>query len=195
MFYKEIQKLKKSELRDLLATTLNQKATLERANASVIAEMKEKNTKLNNWWSSRYNEEFEDIKEESEELRLENIKLHKRLECLLDNIDRLETENKIHKREKQEARELAKKYSESNNQLRNELAEGSTPKNIYIHESNSIFADSGELHIEADDNKTVVFNCSTLVQDLAIINDLVIKEAKRELSANITEIKQLTKDI
>lgn len=216
MFYKEIQKLKKSELRDLLATTLNQKATLERANASVIAEMKEKNTKLNSWWSSRYNEEFEGLKEESEDLRLENIeienlltelreesdifrtqniKLHKRLECLLDNIDRLETENKIHKREKQEARELAKKYSESNNQLRNELCEASTPKNIYIHESNSIFADSGELHIEADDNKTVVFNCSTLVQDLAIINDMVIKEAKRELSANITEIKQLTKDI
>jgi len=216
MFYKEIQKLKKSELRDLLATTLNQKATLERANASVIAEMKEKNTKLNSWWSSRYNEEFEGLKEESEDLRLENIeienlltelreesdifrtqniKLHKRLECLLDNIDRLETENKIHKREKQEARELAKKYSESNNKLRNELCEASTPKNLYIHESISIFADSGELHIEADDNKTVVFNCSTLVQDLAIINDMVIKEAKRELSANITEIKQLTKDI
>ena len=47
MFYKEIQKLKKSELQDLLATTLNQKASLERANASVIAEMNEKNTKLN----------------------------------------------------------------------------------------------------------------------------------------------------
>jgi len=223
MFYKEIQKLKKSELQDLLATTLNQKASLERANASVIAEMNEKNTKLNNWWSSRYNEGFEDIKEESENLRLENIeienlltelreesdifrtqniKLHKRLDCLLAEIDRLETENKIHKREKQEARAERDKAEievvslrESLIKLDNLLAEGSTPKNIYIHESISIFADSGELHIEADDNKTVVFNCSTLVQDLAIINDLVIKEAKRELSANITEIKQLTKDL
>lgn len=149
MFYKEIQKLKKSELQELLAETLQQKATLERANASLVAD-------------------------------LENLKM----------------ENKIHLREKQEAREIAENYSLSNNKLRNELeAEGSTPKNLYIHESNTIFADSGELHIQADDNKTVVFNCSTLVQDLATINDIVIKEAKRELYNNIQEIKSLTNDI
>ena len=39
MFYKEIQKLKKSELQNLLAETLQQKATLERANSSLINEL------------------------------------------------------------------------------------------------------------------------------------------------------------
>jgi len=127
MFYKEIKKLKKSELQELLATTLQQKATLERASASNIADLNEKYSQLN--------------------------------------------------------------------KLRNELAEGSTPKNIYIHEIETIFADSGELHLVADDNKNIVFNCSNLVQDLATINDIVIKEAKKELSNNIQQIKQLTKDI
>jgi len=109
MFYKEIKKLKKSELRDLLATTLNQKASLERANASLICE-------------------------------------------------------------------------------------ASTPKNVYLHETDTIFADSGELHLVSD-NLNIVINCSNLIQDLAIINDLVIKEAKRDLSDSIQQIKQLTKDI
>ena len=111
------------------------------------------------------------------------------------NYENAVMESKIHKREKQEAREIAENYSLSNNKLRNELAEGSAPKNLYIHEIETIFADSGELHLVADDNKNIVFNCSNLVQDLAIINDLVIKEAKKELSNNIQEIKSLTKDI
>lgn len=212
MFYKEIKKLKKSELQNLLAETLQQKATLERANCSLTDELykniderdleiddlghsltdvskelletenlliearaeeqklRDEKNKLNKWWSDRYN----DLDNENQNLKMEN---------------------KIHLREKQEAREIAENYSLSNNKLRNELAEGSTPKNLYIHESNCIFADSGELYIEADDNKTVVFNCSTLVQDLATINDIVIKEAKKELSNNIQEIKSLTKDI
>ena len=148
MFYKEIKSLKKSELRDLLASTNNKLSTMERANAS-----------------------------------------------LYDENTNLKMENKIHKREKQEARELAKKLSLSNNQLRNELeAEGSTPKNLYIHESTTIFAGSGELTIE-DENKSVVFNCSTLVRDLAIINDLVIQQARKELSDNIQEVKQLSNDL
>jgi len=237
MFYKEIKKLKKSELQELLATTLQQKATLERANCSLTTELykniddrdleiddlghslndvssellevetelvevraslieldkeneeskiylNDKYDKLNDWWSDRYNDLQNDIINTSQEL-LETEK----------ELVNLRMENKIHLREKQEAREIAENYSLSNNKLRNELAEGSAPKNMYIHESNTIFVDSGELHIQADDDKTVVFNCSTLVQDLSIINDIVIKEAKKELSNNIQQIKSLTKDI
>ena len=281
MFYKEIKKLKKSELQELLATTLQQKATLERANCSLttelykniderdleiddlghslsdvnsellevetelvevrasliqldkenesnISELNDKYSKLNKWWSDRYNdladspsetelydlidsrdEEIDQLKaelEESENLliesrdesdifRTQNITTHKRLDCLLDNIDRLETENKIHLREKQEAREIAENYSLSNNKLRNELGEASTPKNLYIHEIETIFVDSGELHLIADEDKNLVFNCSNLVQDLATINDLVIQEAKRDLRDSIQQIKSLTKDI
>ena len=223
MFYKEIKKLKKSELQELLATTLQQKATLERANASLTDELykniderdleiddlghslndvstellevetelvevraslieldkdneeskiylNDRYNKLNEWWSDRYN----DLQEDNDNLRMEN---------------------KIHLREKQEAREIAENYSLSNNQLRNELAEGSTPKNLYIHEIETIFVDSGELHLIADEDKNLVFNCSNLVQDLATINDMVIQSAKRDLKDSIQQIKQLTKDI
>ena len=212
MFYKEIQKLKKSELQDLLATTLQQKATLERANCSFtnelyrniderdleIDELNDKYSELNKYWADRYNTLQNDIIDTSQELletETELVELRASVIELDKENENLKMENRIHLREKQEAREIAENYSLSNNQLRNQIAEGSTPKNVYIHESNSIFADSGELYIEADDNKTVVFNCSTLVQDLAIINDIVIKEAKKELSNNIQEIKSLTKDI
>ena len=230
MFYKEIKKLKKSELQELLATTLQQKATLERANASNVADLNDKYSQLNKWWSDRYNDLQNDIIDTSQELletetelvelRASVIKLDDELELLADSkdeeIDQLKKEledsdnllaetytnyenavmeSKIHKREKQEAREIAENYSLSNNKLRNELCEASTPKNMYIHETEAIFVDSGELHLHTDNNKKLVFNCSNLVQDLAIINDMVIKEAKKELSNNIQEIKSLTKDI
>jgi chromosome segregation ATPase len=68
MFYKEIKKLKKSELQDLLATTLQQKATLERANASIVSDLESKNTELNKWWSNRYNDLQNDIIDTSKEL-------------------------------------------------------------------------------------------------------------------------------
>lgn len=232
MNYKEIQKLKKSELRELLATSNIKLATMERANASLLADLKDDRDNLTTELV-----ETEDLlieaRSEEQELRDENKNLHRRLECLLDNIDMLETENKIHKREKSEARDQRDRaqratidldYQLSNaeqditdlreaiikldneNEARRmviletrqevrELAEGSTPKNMYIHESHTIFADSGELHILADDNKEVVFNCSNLIQDLATINDIVIKEAKKDLSDSIQQIKQLNTDI
>ena len=232
MFYKEIKKLKKSELQELLATTLQQKATLERANASNVTELNDKYSKLNKWWSSRYNdladspsetelydlidsrdEEIDQLKaeleesenlliesrEDSEVFRTQNITLNKRFDCLLDNIDRLETENNIHMREKSEARDqrdrAQKDLVDIDYKLSKLEAEGSAPKNIYIHEIESIFADSGELHLSADNDKNIVFNCSNLVQDLATINDMVIQSAKRDLKDSIQQIKQLTKDI
>ena len=223
MNYKEIKSLKKSELQELLATTLQQKATQDRVIASL--QYTEENILIDELYSGIDERDLEidalsdktidliddlqeaenlliESRDEANELRDENIKLHKRLECLLDNIDRLETENKIHMREKKEARVERDKAEvevvslrESLIKLDNLLAEGSTPKNIYIHEIETIFADSGELHLHADNDKSVVFNCYNLVQDLATINDMVIKSAKRDLKDSIQQIKQLTKDI
>lgn len=260
MNYKEIQKLKKSELRELLATSNIKLATMERANSSLLADLESRKEETDAYIKLVQEQrqdlqlDIQDLKDdrdnlttelietedvliearsEENDLREDNIILNKRLECLLDNIDMLETENKIHKREKSEARDQrdrAQKATidldyqlsnaeqdvtdlreaiikldnesearrvvilETRQELR-ELAEGSTPKNMYIHETNTIFADSGELHLQADDNKSVVFNCSNLIQDLATINDIVIKEAKKDLSDSIQQIKQLNKDI
>ena len=205
MFYKEMKKLKKAELIDLLASANNKLSSLERANASNVADLNEKYSQLNKWWSDRYNDLQNDIIDTSQELlETENELVEVRASVIkLDDINteyyntikELESDNIIHLREKQEAREIAENYSLSNNKLRNELAEGFAPKNIYIHEIETIFADSGELHLVADDNKNIVFNCSNLVQDLATINDVVIKSAKRDLKDSIQQIKQLTKDI
>lgn len=189
MNYKEIQSLKKSELRDLLATTLQQKATLERANWSILVESKE----LKDDYIELKHEATEKD-EESDIFRTQNIILHKRLECLLDNIDMLETANKIHLREKQEAREQRDALKDQINELVQPLAEGSTPKNAYLHEVETIFVDSGELHLVSE-NLNLVINCSNFVQDLATINDLVIKEAKKDLADSIQQIKQYTNDL
>jgi len=113
---------------------------------------------------------FEEVQEESNIFRTQNITLHKRLECLLTEIDRLE---------------------EQRDGL---IAEGSTPKNAYLHEIHTIFVDSGELHLINED-LSLVINCSNFVQDLATINDLCIKEAKRDLADSIHQIKQLNNDI
>ena len=248
MFYKEIKKLKKSELQELLATTLQQKATLERANCSLtdelykniderdleiddlghsltdvsnelieveselvelraenqrnISELNDKYSALNKWWSDRYNDLQNDIIDTSQEL-LETEKELVELRASLIELDKenenLKIENKIHKREKSEARDqrdrAQKDLVDMDYKLSKLEAVGSTPKNIYIHEIETIFADSGELHLVADDNKNIVFNCSNLVQDLATINDVVIKSAKRDLKDSIQQVKQLTKDI
>jgi hypothetical protein len=44
----------------------------------------------------------------------------------------------------------------------------------YIHETDTIFELNGELHLISDE-KTVVFNCESLFNDLPIIIDKVLK--------------------
>ena len=83
MFYKEIKKLKKSQLQELLATTLQQKATLKRANASLISEL---------------NERIDDLKTESEKRRLvilETRSLNRQLKNELE-LKMLHKENSIY---------------------------------------------------------------------------------------------------
>lgn len=116
MNYKEIKKLKKSELQELLATTLQQKATQERVIASlqytnqnilidelysgidernlVIDDLSSKVIDLSDELLESENLLIES-RDEADIFRTQNIKLHKRLECLLTEIDRLETDNKI----------------------------------------------------------------------------------------------------
>ena len=148
MNYKEIQSLKKSELRDLLATTLQQKATLERANWSILTdvkELKDDNTKLI--------ELTEEIQEESNIFRTQNIALHKRLDGLKEQI----------------------------NELVQPLAEGSTPKNAYLSDCHTIFSDSGEIHLISD-HLSLVINIIDFARDLPTIKRMVIEELEEQLT-------------
>ena len=148
MNYKEIQSLKKSELRDLLATTLQQKATLERANWSILTdvkELKDDNTKLI--------ELTEEIQEESNIFRTQNIALHKRLDGLKEQI----------------------------NELVQPLAEGSTLKNAYLSDCHTIFSDSGEIHLISD-HLSLVINIIDFARDLPTIKRMVIEELEEQLT-------------
>jgi hypothetical protein len=53
----------------------------------------------------------------------------------------------------------------------------------YIHETDTIFEANGELHLVSDE-KTVVFNCEFLFNDLPFIIDKVLK-AREETDKRI----------
>jgi hypothetical protein len=57
----------------------------------------------------------------------------------------------------------------------------------YIHDTHTIFEANGELHLVSDD-KTVIFNCENLFNDLSAIVDMVLK-------ARTESTKQVTKEI
>jgi hypothetical protein len=60
----------------------------------------------------------------------------------------------------------------------------------YIHETDTIFEANGELHLISDE-KTVVFNCEFLFNDLPIIIDKVLKartETNKRIKKEIIKI-------
>jgi len=67
----------------------------------------------------------------------------------------------------------------------------------YIHDTHTIFEAHGELHLVSDD-KTVIFNCENLFNDLPFIIDMVLKARlentkliKKEIIKTINKNKSL----
>jgi len=67
----------------------------------------------------------------------------------------------------------------------------------YIHDTHTIFESNGELHLVSDD-KTVIFNCENLFNDLPFIIDMVLKARlentkliKKEIIKTINKNKSL----
>ena len=67
----------------------------------------------------------------------------------------------------------------------------------YIHDTHTIFEANGELHLVSDD-KTVIFNCEALFNDLPYIIDMVLKARtentkliKKEIIKTINKNKSL----
>tara|TARA_R110000782_G_scaffold59905_1_gene124105 strand:+ start:126 stop:335 length:210 start_codon:yes stop_codon:yes gene_type:complete len=65
-------------------------------------------------------------------------------------------------------------------------------KNIYVHEIQTIWADSGELHLECEQG-SIVFNMQTLFNDLPAILSLCIEEQEKNKKEILKEICKLTK--
>ncbi len=65
-------------------------------------------------------------------------------------------------------------------------------KTIYVHESNTLWSDNGEVYLECD-NGTIVFNADTLFNDIATLAALSLKERKKqenEILELLTKIKE-----
>ena len=68
-------------------------------------------------------------------------------------------------------------------------------KITYIHETNTLHCQDGELHIEYDDNNWVVFNVEHLFKDLGFIVDQVVKENKKMQDMHLSLIKDSLKEL
>lgn len=64
-------------------------------------------------------------------------------------------------------------------------------KHIYVHETETIWVDCGELHLQCEQG-IVVFNMQTLFNDLPTIIDLCIKEQENNKKEILTEIRKIT---
>ena len=51
--------------------------------------------------------------------------------------------------------------------------------NVYVHETHTIWSENGEIHLQTETD-TIIFNASTLINDLETITNLVFKEVKKE---------------
>ena len=67
-------------------------------------------------------------------------------------------------------------------------------KYTYIHETETIWAENGEIHLQTE-NDIIVFNASTLINDLDTITKLVFDEVKKEQKNIKKRIKQTLKDV
>mgnify|MGYP001226540422 CR=1 FL=1 len=67
-------------------------------------------------------------------------------------------------------------------------------KYTYIHETETIWAKNGEIHLQTE-NDIIVFNASTLINDLDVITRLVFDEVKKEQKNIKKRIKQTLKNV
>ena len=53
-------------------------------------------------------------------------------------------------------------------------------KSIYIHETETIWSDNGEIYLQTDNDTVLVFNAETLFNDIPAIMTLALKERKKQ---------------
>ena len=68
-------------------------------------------------------------------------------------------------------------------------------KTTYIHETNHLYCQDGELHIGYGKDNWVVFNVEQLFKDLGFIVDQVVKENKKMQDMHLSLIKDTLKEL
>tara|TARA_B100000513_G_scaffold86626_1_gene36057 strand:+ start:445 stop:642 length:198 start_codon:yes stop_codon:yes gene_type:complete len=61
---------------------------------------------------------------------------------------------------------------------------------IYIHETDTIYSENGEVHLLTE-NKHIVFNADTLFNDIPALADMALKERKKQEKFIINQIKKI----
>ena len=67
-------------------------------------------------------------------------------------------------------------------------------KHTYIHETHTIWAQDGEVHIQ-NDNNTIVFNARNLLKDLDSILYFAIREVNKENKELKDRLKETLKQL
>ena len=65
-------------------------------------------------------------------------------------------------------------------------------KHIYVHDTETIWVDWGELHLQCEQGN-IVFNMQTLFNDLPTIISLCISEQEKNKQEILEQISKLTK--
>jgi len=68
-------------------------------------------------------------------------------------------------------------------------------KTTYIHETEHLYCQDGELHIGYGKGNWVVFNVEHLFKDLGFIVDQVVKENKKMQDMHLSSIKDSLKEL
>jgi len=80
-------------------------------------------------------------------------------------------------------------------ELEQELQEAKDNSSVYVHEVHTLHCSNGELYMDYgslnNECKSVVFNISSLFNDLPCIVDIVCQEHKKQTQDVIDRIKQL----
>ena len=76
------------------------------------------------------------------------------------------------------------------NQLKhNKMKKQEELQNVYVHETHTLFVDSGELHLITDTH-SIVFNCDTLFLDLPTIVELTMQGRNEQRKLTIDQLKE-----
>ena len=67
-------------------------------------------------------------------------------------------------------------------------------QNVYVHETQTLFVDCGELHLITDTH-SIVFNCDTLFIDLPSIIRLTIQGRNEQRKLTIDQLKETLKEL
>tara|TARA_R110000803_G_scaffold201792_1_gene266695 strand:- start:714 stop:980 length:267 start_codon:yes stop_codon:yes gene_type:complete len=80
-------------------------------------------------------------------------------------------------------------------QLEEQLEEARKHSKTYVYETDSLWCNDGELHMQYNDNSLIVFNVETLFRDLPYIVQMIVKENKKMQNMYSVNLKEILSEL